>query len=60
MSEFLGLVIISISILGLTYSIGNVIMTLRKSSPELNSLHNLEVYHLGLTHKRQNLREDKQ
>lgn len=59
MSEFLGLIIISISALGLTYSIRNIILGLRTSSPELNSLDNLEAYHQGLTHKRQNLREVK-
>lgn len=57
MFELLGLAVISVSILGLIYSIENIFLTYTKSSPQLNSVDNLEAYHYGLTHARQKLTE---
>ena len=49
MSELLGIGIVAISIIGLTYSISNIVFTLRKSSPELNSINDLIAYQQGVS-----------
>lgn len=47
MTELLGIAIISFSILGLVYSIGNIILTITKPSTQLNSLSNINAFQRG-------------
>ena len=49
MSEFFGILLVCISILGLVYSLGNLFtINTSSSGPELNSLRKLEFYHEGM------------
>lgn len=48
MTELLSLAIVSMSIIGLIYSLGNIVLTITKPTSQITSFDNLEAYSQGL------------